>query len=1142
MKRTCKRLVLLAFSLVVVFSVMAQVTTSSISGRVTDGKEPLIGATVKATHTPTGTVYGTVVQSNGTYHLSNMRIGGPYTVEVSMVGFEKQTFNGINLTLGEDFALNANMQESNLSLNEVEVVAQKNYTINSNRTGAQEIITRSQMDKLPTLNHSLNDFTKLTPMNSGGNFGGISYRFNNVTVDGASFNNSFGLSSALGASGIEPISLEALEQVQVMIAPYDVRNGGFTGAGVNSVTKSGSNEWHASAYMYVKSPSLVGYRIKDQKLPINEFSNHQYGVSLSGPIIKNKLFFFINGELDRVQNPITYTTANSIPTTANLSELSNFLQTNLGYNPGSFDVTKTQTMANRLTARLDWNINQNNVLSLKYFYLKSYNSNNPSTSGAPKNGRGPNEFAIPYSSTYYRTNNNFNIVMLDLNTKVNDKMSNYFKIGYSAIRDFRDVDGGFFPQVDILNGSFDATGKLVGGDQAYTTFGTEANSYNNMLNTNIFQLQDNFIMNFGNHQITVGTQSDYRGFKNGFSQNYPGSWVFNSIQDFEFNVLATKDYLAAHNNDITGFNISNYNPVTYGFPTGVTGKPNSSVTGYSTYLQSYAIGDNFPFAYVNVYTIGLYAQDKWTITDRFNLTYGLRVDMPIFTTNLATNDAVAAETYRDGIKVDVSKYPSPHPIVSPRLGFNWKPLADGSLQVRGGTGIFSGTPPYVWLSNQAGNNGKLFGSISIPSASSPLTLNNLGFTGDVNTYKPKAGSPTRADIAVTDPKFKYPNLWKSNIAADYKFDGWIATIEVLYSKNLNDIYHDNIGIIRSDNFVKDGSGQNARPFYGYYDATTKKSFMYYSDMANNMAATNNKPAANNVVMLRNTNKGHSLYTTLQLQRTFYDGVFKGLYVNGSFTFGEAKSVTDGSSSVATSAWKYRPALDPNAQELGWSSGSFNHRLLLSASYTINWSKNYATNFGLIYQAYSPFRYSYTYNGDANGDGQTANDPIYIPKSLDEVKNNLVAGDFGSVDDAWTALDNFIKQDPYLSKHRGQYSQRNGGSAPFVNQVDLSIYHDLKFYFGGERSHTLRFSFDIVNFLNLLNKNWGVQQTTVLGNQQYQFLTVTQKPSATNDYTLQYKMNKYIGSTPSTGLLTNTFKNYIGNDSRWQIQFGIKYIF
>ena len=1102
-----KKLLFLSVLMMVSILSFAQVTTSGIRGNVASNSETLIGAVVKATHIPTGTVYGTISLSNGNYNLPNMRIGGPYIVECTFIGYNKETVSDIQLVLGEERTINFRMIEDSQLLGEVVVWGERNPIISGNRNGSQEIITRTQMDKLPSLNRSLNDFTKLTPLSSGGNFGGVSYRFNNVTVDGASFNNSFGLSSALGASGTEPISLEALEQVQVMIAPYDVRNGGFTGAGINSVTKSGDNEFHVSAYMYTRSPALRGYRVKDEILNVSEFSNRQYGLSVSGPLVKNKLFYFLNAEMDRQENPINYTTANSEVEASVLQDLSNFLVDNFNYNPGKFDVSKRNTEADRITARLDWNINSKNVFSLKYYYLKSFNTNNPSTSGAPANGRGPNQYAIPFSSTFYRANNNFNIIMADLNTIINDRMSNYFKIGYSRIRDFRDMDGGFFPQVDILTKD---------GTQAYTTFGTEANSYNNQLDTDIWQIQDNLVINLNKHQLTLGTQSDYRKFRNGFAQNYPGAWVFKSVDDFKFNVLATKDYLSANNNNISGFNITNFNPTNYGFAAGVTGIANSSTTGNTYYAQKYAMGDAFPYAEVSVFQIGLYAQDKWAINDKFNVTLGLRVDIPIFNTDLPENAAVAGETYRDGIKIDVSKYPNSKPMISPRIGFNINPLDNNSLQIRGGSGLFSGTPPYVWLSNQAGNNGVLFGDVNI----SGNARQQLGFTGDLDSYKPASGTATRSDIAITDPDFKYPNLWKSNLAADYKFNGWVATLEFLYSKDLNAIYHDNIGIIKTDNFVNDGGAGQVRPFYGGY----------YSN------EPGNSNAANNVVMLRNTDKGYSFYTTLQLQKTYYDGVLKGLNVNTSYSFGKSKSVTDGTSSVATSAWQYRPALDPNAEELGFSAGSFDGRFLLSASYTAVWGKNAETNFGLIYQLYRPFRYSYCYNGDINGDGRAYNDLIYIPKTFDEIRNNLVAGDFGTVDEAWEALDSFIEQDPYLSKHRGEYSERNGGITPFANQLDFSIYHDFKVSQNNGRVHTLRFSFDIANFLNLLNKDWGVNQTTVLGGSsspQYQFLNVatSDRPNASNNYTVKYSMRKD---------LPETFQD--NNSSYWQMQFGIKYFF
>lgn len=1087
-------------------TVSAQVTTASMSGKVVDASnESLIGATVRAVHTPTGTIYNTVTQSNGQYRFQNLRIGGPYTVEFSYVGFNPEKVSNINLVLGEDHTLNIVMKEDAQTLGEVLVVADRSSVISSNRTGAQEIITRDKMDKMPSLSHSLTDFTKLTPMSSGSNFAGTSYRFNNVTVDGASFNNSFGLSSSLGAAGTEPISLEALEQVQVMIAPYDVRNGAFTGAGINSVTKSGSNQWHASAYMYTKSPSMTGYRQKDDINTVTEFSNHQYGISLSGPIIKNKLFFYLNGEMDRQEKPVNYkpratkndevTGEYSFADAQTLEQLSQFLQNKFDYNPGTYNVGSIPTEADRITARVDWNINQKNTLSVKYFYLKSFATNSPSTSGAPTNGRGANSYAIPFSSCYYRTNNNFNIVMADLVTNINDRMSNTLKVGYSALRDYRDMDGGFFPQVDILDGT--------SAGNAFTTFGTEVNSYNNMLNSDIYQIQDNFTWIIDKHQLTFGTQSDYRKFKNGYGYSFAGSWRYSSVDSFyedANNYLAWKEAGA--------------DPAT---------RPTTLATSFS---QKYAVqGNGFPYAYVDILSLGFYVQDKWTVTPNLNLTLGLRIDTPIFLTDLDKNDEAAGLTFQGGEKIDVSKYPKTKPLLSPRLGVNWNVFGDGKLQVRGGTGIFSGTPPYVWLSNQAGNNGLLFGDLAKGRPFDGIAL-VTPTAADIKSSK--------MDLAVTDRDFKYPQLWKTNFAVDYSFgDGWIATVEMLYNKDLNAIYHRNIGLNDPVGYVQEGSGKE-RPFFATGVATDSKTGLDYPTGYYITDRTTN------VIQMKNTSKGYSFYTTLQLQKNFYHGVMKGLYLNGSYSFGKSKSVTDGSSSVASSAWKYRPAVNPNVEEIGYASGSFRGRLLLQAAYTAEWSKNASTSIGAIYQMYQPFRYSYTYNGDVNGDGQNMNDLIYIPKDRTDINIVPATGDERSADDIWKQIDAFIKQDNYLSKHRGEYAERNGAITPWAHQLDINITHDIKLPLKNGQVHTLRFSFDIANFLNLLNKDWGVKETTVYGSSsspQYQFLTMTQAPTAANGYKPGFTMplnNKKV--------VTDTFKDLNEQSSRWQMQFGIKYFF
>lgn len=1104
-----------AMMLVLLLSITAafsQVTTSSMNGRiVSDKNESLPGATIVAVHVPSGTQYGTITNVDGRYNIEGLRPGGPYSIEISFVGYSSERVSGVNMFLGETYTLNVALKESAIDVGEVMVVGSRSSVFSSNRTGAQEVFTSEKISKLPTLNRSLNDFTKLTPMSSNGNFGGTSYRFNNVTVDGASFNNSFGLASSLGARGTEPISLEAIDQIQVMIAPFDVRNGAFTGAGINTVTKGGTNEWHGSGYYYFRSPELEGRKQKTLTLDKNEFNYNQKGFSVGGPIIKNKLFVFLNGEMDRMENPINWQPSpgpgqqgdgQSIVDVQTLQRFSDFLVEKFDYNPGKYNTSNIPTQADRITARVDWNINQKNILSVKYFYLKSFNTNMPSGSGATGGSRSPSADRIPFSSSYYRTNNNFNIIMADLVTNISARLSNTLKFGYSALRDFRDMDGGFFPQVDILNGtgwsyySGAKSADYVKGSLISTTIGTEENSYNNKLNSDIWQIQNNLMISAGKHFITIGTQSDLRKFVNGYARSYAGVWEFNSFEAFYKEVNDYNAWIAG-------------------------GKQGQFESLTTKYVKKYTLQPQFPYAEVDVLSLGFYAQDRWNITPGLNLTLGLRADIPIFLTDLLANEPLAAETFQNGTKIDVSQYPKATPLWSPRLGFNWDVFEDRTFQVRGGTGLFSGTPPYVWLSNQAGNNGILFADLTKPATSALL---NRGFDGDAS-YSPGTGTAPRGDIAFVDPEFKYPQLWKTNIAIDKKFgNGWIATVEMLYNKDINSIYHLNVAL-------PDDNSANAFPMVGPDNRT-----VYSTSSTSTLAST--------AVMMKNTSEGYSMYTTLQLQKEF-DGELDGLNLTGSYTFGESKSVTDGTSSVAVSAWRYRPAVNPNAEEIGYAAGSFPGRLLLTGTYTREFFNMTSSSFGVVFQRYSPFRYSYTYNGDLNGDRMAENDLVFIPANKDQIK--LVkdgANDPRTENEIWAQLDNFIKQDPYLSKRRGQYAERNGGVAPFINKMDLNFTQDFFATFKDGKRNTLRLSFDIMNFGNFLNKNWGVEKTTILGFQQYQFLKMVERPTKTAQptFTFPYVPSGTAGSGSTQTVLSQTFRDYVNQDSRWRMQIGIKYIF
>ncbi len=1094
-----KKLLLSFVSVMVLFCVgaTAQVTTSGIGGHIYGASDqPLAGAVVKAVHTPTGTTYYTTTLNNGRYVISGMRVGGPYVIEVEYMGYTSEKRNNVQLALGEEAAFNFTLKEGAANLGEIVVSADNNAVFSATRTGSEEIITSQTMLRMPSVNRSLSDYTRLAPTSSGteqGNsFGGISGRYNNMTVDGASFNNSFGLSATLGSNTIEPVSLESIEQIQVMISPFDVRNGGFTGGGVNSVTKSGTNEWSATAYLYNRGPKLTGLKQNDFKAERAEGFNRQFGVSLSGPIIQNKLFFFLNGEMDRQGSPINWRPSNgseasgvgtgvSTVTQSELNDIAKFLGDKFSYSPGSSNVSEVPIEGNRITARIDWNINSRNTLSFKYFFLKSFATNSPSSSNVlDKTSRQASENTIPFSSSYYRGNNNFNIFMADLNTKINDRLRNTLTVGFSALRDFRDMDGGFFPSVDIVDA---ATPRTI------TSFGTEPYSYNNRVNTNLFQIQNNLQMLAGDHDFTFGVYGDLRKFTNGFQGNGTGYWRFGSFDSFKQNVDEMAAWLAAGN-------------APKDFAPTAGAKP-------LMYTETYAVTDDGSFAYLDMLQFGFYAQDKWSIRPNLHLTYGIRFDIPVFLSDIAYNKNWKDKPLQYGETIDTSVVPSTKLQISPRIGVNWDVFSDRTLQVRGGVGLFAGTPPFVWLSNQASNTGLLFNSTTVGT--------NAGFTGQIGYYSTPEPNNYSQTIAVTDKDFKYPKVFKGSVAADWRFwDDWILSGEFLYSKNINDIYHRNINLADPAGYVQDYPGSEARPYF------TK-----------NRLQSN----AQYVIAMSNTSKGYAAYTTFKLQKNFNYGTLRGLQFSGAYTFGVGKAVTDGSSAQAQSAWRYRPALDPNSEELGYTVGAFRDRFIFTLSYRKEYAKHFASGIGLVYDRYTPYvygitpRYSYTYLGDVNGDGERSNDLIYIPRT--KAESNL------SDESQWDALNAFIEQDPYLSTHRGQYAERNSALIPKVNRVDLNFTQDFFVTMKSGQRNTIRLSVDIRNLGNLLNKNWGViRKVSGTGNnQQFQFLNVDSVTESTPGSGVYVPKFSFV-PTPNN----STYTDFISAQSRWGLQFGIKYIF
>ena len=1073
------------------FLAKAQETTSDIQGIVTDGNNGIASATVVAVHVPTGTKYSTTTRKDGRYNLPNLRVGGPYEITTTFVGYKPSKLDNITLLLGQEYKADFVLILDSKELTEVTVSGRRqDKTFNNNRTGSQEIISRNQLERLPTINRSLQDFTKLEPTANGLNIGGRSSQYNNITVDGANFNNSFGLQGTLGGqTGSEPISLEAIEQIQVSVAPYDVTQGGFSGAGINSVTKSGTNEFKGSVYTALKGPGTQGYKVGTTTIVKPTFKFNTRGATIGGAIVKDKLFFFVSAEQVRQTAPATSQVASdashapggnvSQANADTLAALSTFLQSTYGYNPGAYQGYSFETKSDKITAKVDWNINAHSTLTVKYNYLKSsqdqFASNSRPGIGQITGGQ-PGTTAMPFFGSGYVINNNFNIVIAELNTRFSNKASNKLQVGYTALRDYRSPhsSSATMPLVDILNGA----------GNIYTTFGYEMYTYNNKLNTNVFQFADFFKFYKGSHEITVGTQDYYRKYENAFAPGYQGVYQFNSLTDF-------------------------YNSA-----------KNGTANAKSYYLQYSALpGGEFPFAFAGSTELGFFGQDKWRASKNLTLTYGLRVDLTIYKQSFTDNPYFDALTFKNG-SYNIGKAPKTTPLFSPRVGFNWDVKGDRTLQVRGGAGIFSGPPPFVWISNQASNNGIQFGS---------FTKANVAFNQDPTAYIPAGSLPnTSYSTALTDRNFKYPQVLKASLAVDKKFAGdYVVTLEGTYSKDVNAVYYQNINLKETNGFALGGADNRLRYL------TVANSNKYYS------GTTLANPNLGNAILMSNTSKGYSYTLTARIQKTY-----KNFFGSVAYTYSQAKNTAE-FGSTASSLWSARGITgDPNAATL--ANGAFYqpHRIIAYASYKVISCKYSSTSIGAIFEAAPAGVSSYVYNGDLNGDGNTGNDLIYIPKSASDINlvkvnsGGLGTGTTGVTDtrtagQIWNQLNNFLNQDHYLSGHRGEYAQANANVAPFYKRLDLNITEDISVKTGKER-HTLRISMDLINAGNFFNKYWGIYKT----------------PNLTNF--LKYEGLGADGKTPSfsmpyldaanQGPLVNSFKDNTNIISRWQMQFGIRYLF
>ncbi|MEY4611450.1 MAG: hypothetical protein RL246_1769 [Bacteroidota bacterium] len=1074
-------------------------TTAALAGTVVDEKgEGLPGATVIAIHEPTGSRYGGSTRADGRYNIVNMRVGGPYKVTVTFVGYKDAVQSGIVLTLAQELRQNFKLEVNQSQLEEVKVVASRSSIINSGRTGAATTVSNNQITTLPTLNRSLGDFARLDPRANGLNFAGRNSLYNNITVDGAFFNNAFALSSTIGGqAGASPISVDAIDQFQVLIAPYDVRQGMATGANINVVTKSGTNNWSGSGYYFGTDQGLVGNKIGDVVNQYGTFARGQIGARIGGALIKNKLFVFGSFEQETQTDPgsnfvatRTGTEPNrSIAKAADLDRLKDFLKTKFKYDPGAYENWNKEKYSQKVNLRLDWNISDKHKLNVKYNYLRSYADINPSNSGSLSGGRSPSATVLPFQGSLYRINNNLDSYIAELNSTFSSSVANNLTVGYTAMRDFRQspVNDNPFPTVDIGNNDLNEL----------TAFGYEPFSANNILNSDIFQIADNLTIYKGKHVYTFGLAYETNAFMNGFAPNYYGAYQFKSIDDF----------------------INSANGDTKVIP--------------ARYQQQWSNYSSFPFAEMKGSTFSFYGQDEITAAKGLKLTFGLRADatsFPSFDEPKYTNTYVPSLTFRDGVKLTTNKFPETTVLWSPRFGFNWDVKDDKQTQIRGGLGVFSGRVPYVWLSNQLSNNGVLFGSENIANPT------NRPFNPDVNAYRPAITlplTPTAYNLAVTDPNFKFSQVFRTNLALDKNLgDGWILGLEGIYTKDINAVYLENVNLPKST--VTAVGADNRMIFYTLGAnglPSSARNFQIYGNVrgVNAPAVGSNTVSSPNIsdaIVIKNTDLGYSYAFTATISKSFENGLFASL----AYTNSDSRSVNDGGS-IAQSQWRDRVVSgDPNENVASYSSYMQAHRFNAYGSYRLNYlNEKASTTFGFTYSAAPAGRFSYTYSGDMNGDNQNANDLIFVPRS----QSDIMLRDLGSYTAAqqWADLDKYINQDAYLSKHRGHYAERNGAELPWSANFDFKVIQDFYIKVGGQRN-TLQFTLDVFNFGNYVSPQWGLNQSTLRAG----LINYVGNDAATGKPVFQFPYRS--GTTP----LSDTFQRSFGLGSRWQAQFGVRYIF
>lgn len=1092
---------LLAICLMVVFVVTTGtvygqgITTSSMSGRIIDeAGEPLLGATIVAVHTPSGSQYGNVSDENGFFRIPNMRVGGPYKVTVSFIGYETWVNPGIFLTLGQTYSVNVSLSEEATQLSEVIVSGDRNDIFDGNRTGQETIINQETIESLPTVSRSLGDYVRFNPLaniQEGGDgfsisIAGQNNRFNTIYIDGAVNNDVFGLSGGGtngGQTGVQPISIDAIEQFQVAVAPFDVRQSGFAGGSINAVTRSGTNEFEGSAYYFFRNESLAGKTPTDnsevERVKLDEFTAKTYGMRLGGPIIKDKLFFFVNGEVQRDENPQPFNFANyrGSATRQDIDNLTNFIKTNYDYDPGTFENNTAYLDSEKFLVKLDWNINANHKLSIRHSYVQAENLEARNSS--------PNFLGFINGSEFFISKTNSSA--LELSSTFGNNIFNKLTIGATIVDDDRDPLGQPFPTIRISQPSSEGT------QSSSIEIGAERFSTANLLKQDIITVNNEFEIYKGRHTLLFGANFEYYNVGNLFiRENYGSYRFFGGVDQF------------LNNLDAQGNPISSRIERSYSQVDNVSGDESSAIASFEQIL------------------LGFYIQDQFQVSDRLKVTAGLRADLPIFLDDVPVNQDFNQNTIPliEGAGYDLQgartgSFIETQVLFSPRIGFNYDVAGNQRTQIRGGIGLFTSRIPLVWQGGAFNNYGLNIGGGR--NSDEPFNPDvNDQWPGEIN---PNTVTPSgQVDLFAAD--FKLPQTLKINLAVDQKLPwGMIGTLEAIYSKNKNYLRYQNLNLRPStDNLT---GGPDTRPLFDQFDEIDSKYTGIY--------------------LASNTDEGYSYNFVASLTKPFENGFSATV----SYSYGDSYSLFDGTSSQNNSQWRgyFNPQGRNDEGDPERSDFSAGHRLLAQLSYAREYAGFMSSEIGLVFNGQSgrPFTYVVgAFNDDfVNDGGFDFNEVAYIPASASEL-NLMDIMDDGEVvytaAEQYAALDNFISDNKGLDDFRGEYVERNTARTPFESIVDLRFLQNFFIDMGNGKRNTLQVSFDIFNFTNLLNEDWGRRYFQRFGTYSLYNLQGYEADGTTPIYTVNTDLLE--GSDPWEGnVIDSGFRS-----SRWQMQIGLRYIF